>query len=128
MIVHAVTQSIETDKEPDTVVDLLSDPRHLSEWAPVFADEIIGDAQQGWQAVKDGQAFCFQVVVSRVSRTVDYLREVAPGFIGGAYLRVLPRPSGGSVAVMTLPVPTGADPEVITTTLRDELAALVRLA
>ena len=35
--------------------------------------------------------------------TVDYLREIAPGREGGAYIRVIPRPGGGSVVVMTVP-------------------------
>lgn len=128
MVVHTTTQSVETDAEPDIVVDLLADPRRIPEWALAFADEIIGDAEQGWQVIKDGQAFDLQAVVSRPSRTVDYLRQVAPGRTGGAYLRVLPRPSGGSVVVMTLPVTPGADPDAVAATLRDELAALTRLA
>ena len=35
---------------------------------------------------------------------MDYLREVAPGREGGAYIRAGPRPGGGSVIVMTLPL------------------------
>lgn len=127
MIIHTVTQSVEIDAEPDAVVDLLADPQRILDWAPVFADEIIGDEQQGWQVTKDGQSFILEVVVSYQSRTVDYLREVAPGSRGGAYLRVLPRPSGGSVAVMTLPVASVTDPDVVTATLREELAMLARL-
>ena len=93
-----------------------------------FADTITGSEQQGWQAVKDGRGFALRVACARAQRTVDYLREVAPGREGGAYLRVLPRPGGGSVIVMTLPLIPGTDPETATATLRAELAALARLA
>ena len=60
--------------------------------------------------------------------TVDYLREITPGREGGAYLRVVPRPCGGSVLIMTLPVPPGADPAAAALTLENELAALNNLA
>lgn len=59
--------------------------------------------------------------------TVDYLREVAPGIENGAYLRVTPRPGGGTVIVMTVPLGTGVDAAEVAFTLRAELAALVTL-
>ena len=59
--------------------------------------------------------------------TVDYLREVAPAREGGAYLRAVPRPGGGTVIVMTLPLLPDTDPEDISTTLTAELAALADL-
>jgi hypothetical protein len=40
----------------------------------------------------------------------------------------MPHPGGGSVIVMTLPVPPGAEPAAIAATLAAELAALVSLA
>jgi hypothetical protein len=122
------TQSIEVDAEPDTIMQLLADPRHIPVWAPAFADEITAGEQQGWRAVKDGRAFALRVAAEQAGRTVDYLREVAPGREGGAYIRVLPRPAGGSVIVMTLPVPPGMDPMAVNATLRAELADLARLA
>jgi hypothetical protein len=107
---------------------LLADPRHLPAWAPGFAEAITGDERRGWQAVREGKSFAFRVVAARPARTVDYLREVAPGRIAGAYLRVLPGPAGGSVVVMTLPVPPGTEPAGVVATLRAELAALTGLA
>ncbi len=68
-----------------------------------------------------------RVVTNQDAGTVDYLREIAPGRKGGAYIRALPRPGGGSVVVMTLPIVPGAQPAVIAATLRDELTALVSL-
>jgi hypothetical protein len=70
-----------------------------------FADTIEADGQNEWRLGKDGSFFRLQVVVAHSSGTVDYLREVAPGKGGGAYIRVLQGPRGGSVVVMTLPVP-----------------------
>jgi hypothetical protein len=68
------------------------------------------------------------VVDARGSGTVDYLREVAPGRKGGAYLRVLPRPGHGSVVVMTVPLAPGADSAAVAANLQQELNSLVHLA
>ena len=69
-----------------------------------------------------------KTAVSTEARTVDYLREVAPGREGGAYLRVLPGPRGGSVIIMTLPIPPDADRDAVARTLSEELVALAKLA
>jgi len=47
MTARTETQSIEIDADRDAVLELLSDPRQLPEWAPAFADTISGDAQAG---------------------------------------------------------------------------------
>jgi hypothetical protein len=89
---RTVTRSIEADVEPDVIVDVLSDAKLIPQWAPVFADAIKADGHDGWHVTKNGNMFLLQVAVSRSSRTVDYLREIAPGKRGGAYIRVLQRP------------------------------------
>ncbi len=122
------TQSIESEADPDVVVALLAEANRIPEWAPAFADTVIGDDRSGWRAIKDGRGFDLRVVVSRDSRTVDYLRELAPGREGGAYIRAVPRPGGGSVVIMTLPLLAGVDPADTSAILRDELDALARLA
>jgi len=61
-----------------------------------FAASVSGEPSSGWQAVKDGRSFALQVVVNHDAGTVDYLREVAPGREGGARIRAVPRPGGGS--------------------------------
>jgi len=58
---------------------------------------------------------------------VDYLRQVAPGREGGAYLRAIPRPGGGSVITMTLPLLPDVEPADTAATLARELAALASL-
>ena len=60
--------------------------------------------------------------------TVDYLRQVAPGREGGAYIRAVPRPGGGSVVTMTLPLLPDVDPADTAATLARELATLLSLA
>jgi hypothetical protein len=75
---------------------------------------------------KDGQVFSIRVEFERSHGIVDYVREIAPGQKGGAFLRVLPRPGGGSVAVMTLPVSVGDGDALALATIMDrELRALV---
>jgi len=124
---RTVTQGAETDAQPDAMLAILMDPRHIPQWAPAFADAVEADGQDGWRVRKDGSAFPFKVVAAQSSRTVDYLREIASGKQGGAYLRVLPRPGGGSVVVMTLPVPAGVNAETVSEILSQELKALIDL-
>ncbi|HEX4431738.1 MAG TPA: SRPBCC family protein [Frankiaceae bacterium] len=120
------TRSIESTAPPGAVLDILADARRLPEWAPGFADTIEGDQKHGWRVTKDSDAFEIRVVVQQEARTVDYLRQVAPGLVGGAYLRVTPLMGGGSSVVITVPVI--GDPDVVAATLDAELAAITRLA
>jgi hypothetical protein len=73
------TRSVETDADPDAVVSLLSDAGRIPEWAPAFADTVRHDGPSMWRATKDGREFELSVAMRRDARTVDYLREVAPG-------------------------------------------------
>jgi hypothetical protein len=122
------TSGMETAADPASVVALLADATRIPGWAPAFADTVSSAGGSGWRAVKDGREFAFRTAVSLDAGTVDYLREIAPGREGGAYLRVVPRPGTGSVVVMTLRVPPGGDPAAVTATLENELAALKGLA
>ena len=125
--VRTETQSIESSAEPDDVVALLVDLRRVPDWAPAFADTVVGDARAGWRASKDGREFAVRVAVNKDAGTVDYLREVSPGREGGAYLRAVPRPGGGTVIVMTLPLLPDVDPADVAATLTAELSALAEL-
>ncbi len=125
--VRTETQSIESSAEPDAVVALLVDLRRIPDWAPAFADTVVGDAQAGWRASKNGWEFAVRVAVDKDAGTVDYLREVSPGREGGAYLRAVPRPDGGTVIVMTLPLLPDVDPADVAATLTAELSALAEL-
>jgi hypothetical protein len=122
------TGSAETAADPGSVVRLLADAGRLPAWAPAFADAVTSEGGSRWRAVKDGRDFELRTAVNLDAGTVDYLREIAPGREGGAYLRVVPRPGGGSVVIMTLPVQPGADPAAVASTLENELSALRNLA
>ena len=58
----------------------------------------------------------------------DILREMADGKRGGAYARVFPRPLGGSVVVMTVPLAPNSKPAEVAHVVEQELAALVTIA
>jgi hypothetical protein len=128
MAPRSETQSIECNADLGAVLELITDPRHIPQWAPAFADAVVEDIESGWRATKDGEDFRLRVVANRDAGTADYLRELSPGRKGGAYLRAIPRPGGGSVVVMTLPVPPGADGAAVAKALRTELDALAFLA
>lgn len=125
--VRTETQSVETDAAPSGVVRLLADPGGIPEWAPAFADQVRVDPDGGWVATKDGRDFALRVAVNREAGTVDYLREVEPGREVGAYIRTMPRPGGGSVISMTLPLLPDVDPADTAQTLARELKALAAL-
>ena len=87
------TQSIESDAEPTAVVALLADPTRIPDWAPAFADAVTRDDQCGWLATKSGQGFTVRVVTQPDAGTVDYLREIVPGWspdIGTTLARASP--------------------------------------
>jgi hypothetical protein len=121
------TQSIESRTDPEAIFALLADPRRIPDWAPAFVDAVAEDGQSGWRATKGGRDFTLRVDTKQDAGTVDYLRDIAPGRQGGAYMRVIPRPGGGSVVVMTLPLLPGAERTAVAATLRDELNALVSI-
>ena len=120
------TGAIESAATVEQALALLADPRELPRWAPGFADRVEGSADAGWTVHKGDRRFAIRVATSEAG-TVDYLREVVPGREGGAFSRVLPRPGGGCVITLTLPVTPGAGPEDVEAVLRDELRTLVTL-
>ncbi|MDQ6606171.1 MAG: SRPBCC family protein [Actinomycetota bacterium] len=128
MNASTATASLECDTTPSALLALIGDPRQIPRWAPAFADTVTGGASSGWLVSKNGQTFALRVLARPEAGTVDYLREIAPGDEGGAYLRVVPRIGGGSVVVITVPVPSGGDPAAVAETLGEELIAMARLA
>jgi hypothetical protein len=124
---ETVTGSIETNISPELVIQVISDPRRIPHWAPGFADRVEPDESGSWRVIKGDKMFLIEVVRFDPARTVDYLREVTPGKKGGAFLRVLPGPRGGSVIVMTLPAPPEISAEQAETILEQELRQLTNL-
>lgn len=124
---RTVTLSVDVDLQPEAVVGFLADASRLPSWAPGFADKVERLDENRWRVFKAEASFALRVAVDRPSGCVDYLREVAPGREGGAYLRVLPAPGGrGGVVVMTLPIPPGQDRAAVDGILATELEALVQ--
>ncbi len=122
-----VTGSLETDINADTIFEFVGEPRNLPQWAPGFADAVEPIEGDRWNVRKGERVFSIEVVVNQSSRTVDFVREIAPGKKGGASLRVLQLPGSGSVIVMTLPVANGTTPDAVTGILNQELKDIVRL-
>lgn len=118
------TQDIEVDADPADVLALLTAARRLPEWAYAFADAVEpADGVSRWTASKDGQEFPLRVLVHKGNRTVDYL----PGDDGeiGGHTRVLPRPGGGAVVLLTQPLPSdAAGADAARATVTAELRAL----
>ncbi len=122
-----VTGALETDLSADTILGFVGEPRNLPQWAPGFADAIESGEGGQWKISMGEKSFSIEVIVNRSSRTVDFVREIAPGKKGGASLRVLQLPGGGSASVMTLPVAAGSTPEAVTGILNQDLQEIVRL-
>lgn len=125
---RTATASIELEVEPDKVLEILADPRLLPQWAPAFAEDVVAAGADGWQVRKDGRVFYLKAEFHEPAGTLDYIREISPGKRGGAYLRVLPGPSGGSVVIMTVPIPAGQVSQTVREGLDLELKSLRRLA
>jgi hypothetical protein len=109
MQARTVTRSIDVDASPDFVLGVVRDPVTIPTWAPGFADSIESSGD-GWRVTRNDVAFQIRFKVHSPTRCIDILREIAPGEEGGLYLRILPRPGGGSVIVATIPIVPTSDP------------------
>lgn len=127
MAAKTVTRSTEVEIEPSFVFQTLMDASLIPRWVPVFADSITNVKGNTWIVDKGGSRFQIEVVAEKASQTVDYLREFGEGTRAGAYIRVLSSPVGGSVIVMTLPIPTNQTIEQVSAVLSSELDSLVQL-
>jgi hypothetical protein len=123
-VTRTVTVAHETDGDPIRIIEVLADARNLSHWAPAVADEATRTSGERWLVRKDADQFELRVVVNEGAATVDYLRQLGPEEWLGAFLRVVDRPGGGAVIVMTLPVIPGLDPAATAAILDSELRSL----
>ena len=95
--------------------------------APVFADNVKPANNTSFRVTKGSDVFAMQLLANEHALTVDYLRDMANGRRAGAYLRVMPRPLGGSVVAMTVPVGPDVAPTQVAAVIDQELAALINL-
>jgi hypothetical protein len=124
---QTVTRAIESDSEPAKLFKLLLEVQNIPRWAPVFADKIERINDSRCRAVKNDEEFEFEVVANPAAGTVDYIREMSQDRRGGAYLRVTPRPLGGSSISMTVPIAPNTTVDDVAKVVEQELAELVRL-
>ena len=81
-----------------------------------------------YRVTKNGEAFNLEVCLHPSAGAVDYIREMPNGKRGGAYIRVTPRPLGGSTITMTVPIGPNTTESDVAKVLEQELADLVQLA
>ena len=80
----------------------------------------------GWPPRTVKTSLCASWSTRVPARSTTCARSV-PEREGGAYVRVVPRPGGGSVIAMTLPLLPGVNPTDTAATLAQELDALAAL-
>jgi len=125
---QTVTHAVEAESQPENLFKLLSEIENIPKWAPVFADKIERISDSRYRVIKNGEAFELGVFTNRTAGTVDYIREMPGGRRGGAYIRVTPRPLGGSCVSMTVPIAANTTAADVAKVLEQELANIVRLA
>ena len=128
MPTQTVTRSVESDLEPGRLYDVLAQVSNIPKWAPVFADAIERLDDMHYRASKNSEVFNLEVFLHPSAGTVDYLREMPNGKRGGAYIRVTPRPLGGSTITMTVPIGQNTIESDIAKVLEQELADIIQLA
>src|SRR5579863_3907792 len=125
---QTVTRAAESDLEPGIIYRVLSQADNLPQWAPVFADAVERIDDTHYWVTKTGASFDVELTLHPSAGTVDFIREMAQGKRGGAYIRVIPRPLGGSTIVMTVPIAPNAALADVAKVVDQELEQLIRLA
>ena len=128
MAPQTVTRAAESDLEPSRIYTVLAEASNAPKWAPGFADAIehLGDVR--YRVTKNGSSFKVEVTSNPSAGTVDFIREMPNGRRGGAYLRVTPRPLGGSSITITVPIGPATNESEVAKVLEQELADLIQLA
>ena len=124
---QTVTGTAESDCAPTAFYSVLAEANNIPKWASAFADSITRVDDTHHTITKSSVAFEMEVVANESAVTVDYIRQLPSGKRGGAYIRVMPRPAGGSVITMTLPIGPNANEPDITKVLEQELLDLIQL-
>ncbi len=128
MFSQTVTRTAESDHDPDKLYSVMSRAENIPRWAPLFASSIESIGDGSYNATQSGVTFRIEVALHASARAVDYIREMPDGKRGGAYLRVMPRPLGGSTVTITVPIARNTTEADVSKILEQELAALVLLA
>jgi hypothetical protein len=124
---RTVNCAIESDLQPQRIYEILANALRIPDWAPVFAEKIEHVEGMSLRVTKGADTFNVDLIANESSLTVDYLRDMTGGRRGGAYLRVMPQPFGGSVVVMMVPVGTNTPPAEVAAVLEQELEEFIKL-
>lgn len=124
---QTVTRTIESDVDPGILYRVLINASLLPRWAPLFADKVEPAHPSSFHVTKGADTFDIALLANNSALTVDYLRDMPNGERGGAFLRVMPRPLGGSVVTMTVPVAPNTTPSQVAEVLEQELETLINL-
>jgi hypothetical protein len=127
MLTQTVTHSTESAFEPGRLYDVLATVSNIPKWAPVFADAIERIDDTHYRVSKNGESFNIELSLHPSAGTVDYIREMPNGKRGGAYIRVTPRPLGGSTITMTVPIGPNTIKSDVAKVLEHELNDLIQL-
>jgi hypothetical protein len=125
---QTVTRTIESDLAPTTIFTTLSNATLIPQWAPVFADSSEHISGPNYRLTKSGRSFDVEALANETTLTVDYLFQMTENKRGGAYIRVIPRPLGGSTVTMTVPLGPDTTEEAVAEVLGQELQTLIKLA
>jgi hypothetical protein len=124
---QTVTRATESDFEPGEIYRTLAEVSNIPKWAPAFADAIDRIDDTRYRVTKSGAVFNIEVLLHQNAGTVDYVREMSNNRKGGAYIRVTPRPLGGSVVSMTVPIGPNTNEAEVAKVVDQELVDLIRL-
>ena len=128
MPTQTVTRAAESDLEPGRIYNVLAEVSNIPKWAPVFADAIQRIDDVHYRVTRNGEVFNLELSLHPSAGAVDYIREMPNGNRGGAYIRVTPRPLGGSTITMTVPIGPNTIETDVAKALEQDLADLVQIA
>jgi hypothetical protein len=128
MPLQTVTRAAESDLEPVKIYNVLAEVGNLPKWAPAFADAIERLDDTHFRVTKNSDSFNMGLFLHPSALAVDYIREMADNRRGGAYIRVTPRPLGGSTVIITVPIAPTTNESDVAKVLEQELAEIIRLA
>jgi hypothetical protein len=128
MSTQTVTRTVESDSQPTEIYNVLADVNSIPKWAPVFADAIERLDDTHYRITKSAETFNMELFLHPSAGAVDYIREMPNNKRGGAHIRVIPRPLGGSAIIITVPIGPNTNESDVARTLEQELTKLVELA
>jgi hypothetical protein len=107
---RAETRTISVAAPPERVVEYLSDPRHLPEWAPGFATAVDHERDDIWRVHTDSGPQRVAVRVAAAHGVVDVVSADAPNL--GLFTRVVPNLTGAEL-IFSLFFPPGTEPAAV---------------